>query len=83
MATSGGSDDKICFSIITDPLNPIGCSFEIIHSQKTSYKEKDLTLLSSKVKCTVLEKKIIAKFEVIENFYFDWPRTNIGWKLNN
>ena len=29
MATSGDSGDKICFSIITDPLNPIGCSFEI------------------------------------------------------
>ena len=43
MATSGGSDDKICFSIITGPLNPIGFSFEEIRSQKNiSYKEKDL-----------------------------------------
>ena len=53
MATSGGSDDKICFSIITGPLNP------------------------------VLEKTIIAKFEMIENFYSDLPRINIGWKSND
>ena len=84
MGNSDDSDDKICFSIITDSLNPIGCSFEIIRSQKNiSYKDKDLTLLSNKVKCTVLEKTIIAKFEVIENFYSDLPRINIGWKSNN
>ena len=52
MGNSDDSDDKICFSIITDSLNPIGCSFEIIRSQKNiSYKDKDLTLLSNKVKC--------------------------------
>ena len=82
MATSGGSDDKICFSKITDPLNPIGCSFENIRSQNTSFIKKTIWL-SEKVKCTVLEKTIIAKFEVIENFYSDLPRINIGWKSNN
>ena len=47
-------------------------------SKNISYKDKDLTLLSNKVKCTVLEKTIIARFEVIENFYSDLPRINIG-----
>ena len=79
MSNSDDSDDQICFPIITDSLNPIGRSFEIIRSQKNiSYKDKGLTLLSNKVKCTVLEKTIIAKFEVIENFYSDLPRINIG-----
>ena len=36
MANSVDSDDKICFSIITDPLNPIGCSFE---KKKKTYKK--------------------------------------------
>ena len=53
MATSGGSGDKIFFSIITDPLNPIGCSFEKIRSLKSiPYKEKDL-IICNEVKCTV------------------------------
>ena len=30
-----------------------------------------------------LQKTIIAQFEVIENFYSDLPRINIGWKPNN
>ena len=42
MATSGDSDDKISFSIITDPLNPSGCSFEEICSQKTSLIKKKI-----------------------------------------
>ena len=28
-------------------------------------------------------KPIITKFEVIENFYSDLPKINIGWKSNN
>ena len=40
---------RCCFSIIMDPLNPIGRSFEKICSQKEiSYKGKDLI---NKVKC--------------------------------
>ena len=31
----------------------------------------------------VSQKTIIKKFEVIENFYSDLPRINIGWKSNN
>ena len=27
-------------------------------------------------------EKTVVKFEVIENFYSDLPRINIGWKLN-
>ena len=57
-----------------DHLNPIGCSFEKIRSQKNiSYKEKDLI---NKVKC-------FSDREVIENFYSDVPKINIGWKSNN
>ena len=67
MATSGDSEDKICFSIITEPLNPIGCLFEKILSRKTLLIQKRIWL-SNKVKCTVLKKTIIAKFAVIENF---------------
>ena len=31
----------------------------------------------------VSQKTIIKKFEVIENFYSDLPRINIGWKSNS
>ena len=49
MTTFADSDDRYSFSIITNPLNPIGCSFEKIRSQKDiSYKGKDLI---NKVKC--------------------------------
>ena len=48
MSSFGGSDDKI-FTIITNPLNLITCSFEKIRSQKDiSYKGKDLI---KKVRC--------------------------------
>ena len=53
MTSPGGSDDKILFSIITDPLNPIGCSFEKMRSLKSiSYKEKEL-IICNEVKITV------------------------------
>ena len=55
MATFGDSHDKICFSIITDHLNPIGCSFEKIRSQKTSLTKKKIWL---SMKCNVFEKTI-------------------------
>ena len=50
--------------------------------KKTSLIKKKIWL-SNKVKCTVLEKAITAKFEVIENFYSDLPRINTGWKSNS
>ena len=79
MTTSGEWDYKICFSIITDPLNRIGYSF----LKKYAHEKHLLDIkirLNNKVKCTVLEKTIIAKFGVIENFYSGLPRIHIGSK---
>ena len=51
MATSGDSDDKILLFNNNRPLNPIGCSFEKINSQKNiSYKDNKEDLIN-KVKC--------------------------------
>ena len=51
MATSVNSDNKIryCFSITTDPLNPIGCSFEKMRSQKASLIKKKIWLIERKM----------------------------------
>ena len=78
---------RYCFSIATDPLNLIGSSSEEIHtlSKNISYKEKDLKqdkmlkmlqyFLMIKI---FLQKTIIAKFEVLENFYSDLTRIKTG-----
>ena len=47
IANSVNSDTRYCFSIITDLLNPIGCSFEKIHSQKTSLIKKKIWILNN------------------------------------
>ena len=79
--TSGESDYKICFSIITDPLNRIEYSFlkKYAHEKHLLDIKKKIRI-NNKVKCTVLEKTIIAKFGVIENFYSDLPRIHIESK---
>ena len=37
---------RYCFSIVTEPGNPVGCSFEKIRSQKASYIKKKIRLIN-------------------------------------
>ena len=77
MAASDNSDDKYCFSIKTDPLNPIECSFEkYAHNKNISFKEKDQIY-------KFFTENDVMKFEVIENFYSDLTKINIGNQITN
>ena len=63
---------RYCFSIITNPLNRTGCSFEKIYSQNNiSYKENDMI---SKIKCL---KKSDEVWSDIKHLF--WFRKNPRW----
>ena len=71
MTISGSSDDEILLFNNTEPLES---NWMLFRKNTLTYKATLIKKKSRLIKKNVLQKTIIAKFEVIENFYSDFPR---------